>query len=230
MMDPLDQRLKNARQAWEQSLQRPIRELRQSLQEERAEDVARLAGAVLEEGQMRLSHFGAPFVLEVPPFAPPASCEIPAATQALVLYYLATADGAPLSNHWVAFRELPGGSFYAEAFQGYTGRRLAAFFGNALSSFEQACRSLGGQKEEFAEAAFRFQAFPRVPLLAALWAGDEEFDPRGAILFDSTACHYLPIDACAIVGSSLVQRLIRAGEEQGEKVSRTSTTPLTAME
>ncbi len=230
MMDPIEQRLKKAHQAWEQSLQRPILDLRRSLQDRPTERLARLAGAVLQGAQVQLAHFGAPLVLQLPAFAPPPGREIPTATQALLLYYLVTADGAPLSGRWVAFRELPGGSFYHEAFQGYAGSRLAAYFGNALPAFEQACQTQGGQKSDFVEAAFRFEAFPRLPLLAVLWAGDEEFAARGAILFDSTACHYLPIDACAIVGSSLVQRLIRTGEQLGEKASSTSTTPLTAME
>lgn len=230
MSDLIEQRLRNAREAWDQSLRRPILDLRRSLQEKGAERVAHQAGAELQGGQVQLTHFGARFVLELPDYAPPEGTEIPTATQALLLYYLVTADGAPLSERWVGFRELPGGSFYHEAFQGYAGNRLAAFFGMTLPAFELACRTLGGERSSFAETAFRFQAFPRFPLLAVVWAGDEEFAPRGAILFDSTACHYLPLDACAIVGSSLVQRLIRAGEQLGKKPSSTSTTPLTAME
>ena len=230
MIGPMEERLKRARQAWEESLQRPILDLRRSLQEREPAQVASLAGAVLQEDEIHLAHFGASLVLELPGFTPPAAVEVPAATQTLMLYYLATADGTPPSERWVAFRELPGGSFYHEAFQGYAGNRLAAYFGKALPLFEQASRSLGGRKSDFAQAAFRFEAFPRLPLLAAVWEGDEEFAARAAILFDSTACHYLPVDACAIVGSSLVQRLIRAGEKMGLKPSPASTTPLTAME
>ena len=35
----------------------------------------------------------------------------------MFLYYLQTADGSPLKGKWVAFRDLPGGMFYHQAYQ-----------------------------------------------------------------------------------------------------------------
>jgi len=55
-----------------------------------------------------------------------------------------------------------------------------------------------------------FQALPRVPLMLTYWLGDEDFPSSCKVLFDESASHYFPIDACAILGSMLTGRVIRA--------------------
>ena len=130
--------------------------------------------------------------------------------QALLLYYLTTADGAPLTGEWIAFSDLPDGRFYNQAFQGYTGKELARLFQNDRVAFERAAQSLGGVHQPLGDAAYAFQALPRVPLLAVYWQGDEDFPSSCQVLFDAAARHYLPTDAYAILGSTLTRRLIKA--------------------
>jgi hypothetical protein len=130
--------------------------------------------------------------------------------QALLLYYLTTADGAPLSGEWIAFSDLPDGRFYNQAFQGYTGQELARNFQDDRAAFERAAQALGGVRWPLGDAAFAFQALPRVPLLAVYWQGDEDFPSTCQVLFDAAASHYLPTDAYAILGSTLTRRLIKA--------------------
>lgn len=130
--------------------------------------------------------------------------------QALVLYYLVTADGAPLTGRWLSFADLPDGRMYNAAFQGYSGDEIAKKFGSGLEAFRSACAKAGGRFVEIGSASFVFQALPRVPLMATYWLGDEDFPSSCRILFDESASHYLPIDACAILGSTLTRRLIRS--------------------
>jgi hypothetical protein len=139
--------------------------------------------------------------------------ELPLVNQALLLYYFATADGAPSEQGWVAFSELPDGRFYNQAFQGYTGRELARQFQNEFQAFENAAWALGGTKIKSGpnlpgDLAFAFQALPRVPLLVAAWQGDEDFPSSFQILFDASVSHYLSTDSCAILGSMLTRKLI----------------------
>jgi Domain of unknown function (DUF3786) len=136
--------------------------------------------------------------------------QLPAFDQALLLYYLTTADGLPLSGEWIAFSDLPDGRFYNQAFQGYTGKELARLFQDDRAAFERAAQALGGVRQPLGDAAFAFQALPRAPLLAVFWQGDEDFPSSCQILFDAAASHYLPTDAYAILGSTLTRRLIKA--------------------
>lgn len=129
---------------------------------------------------------------------------------AMFLYYLKTADGFPHVGKWVAFRDLPGGMFYHQAYQGYSGDRLAKAIDNRIGVFERAAKSLGGVKLETGDAAFAFDALPRVKVAAVYYAADEDFPASANVLFDESASHYLPTDALAGVGSALVDRLIGA--------------------
>lgn len=129
---------------------------------------------------------------------------------AMLLYYLVTADGVPLTRRWVSFADLPDGRMYNAAFQGYSGDEIVKLFGFDLDGFKSACAKAGGQPAEAGSASFVFQALPRVPLMLTYWLGDEDFPSSCKVLFDESISHYLPIDACAILGSTLTGRVIRA--------------------
>ncbi|MBM3123542.1 MAG: DUF3786 domain-containing protein [Chloroflexi bacterium] len=133
---------------------------------------------------------------------------LPAFQQTLLLYYLNTADGAPATGRWVSFADLPGGRFYHPAFQGYSGDEVVKAFGVDLDSFRRACRSAGGCEIARGDASFLFIALPRLSLMMTYWLGDEDFPSSCKVLFDESACHYLPIDGCALMGSNLVRRLL----------------------
>ena len=127
---------------------------------------------------------------------------------ALLLYYLLTADDSSLSRKWVSFADLPDGRMYNAAFQGYSGDEVVKAFGFDLDEFRSACVNAGGQSVEVGSASFVFQALPRVPLMLTYWLGDEEFPSSCKVLFDESASHYVPIDACAILGSMLTRKVI----------------------
>jgi hypothetical protein len=133
----------------------------------------------------------------------------------LILFYLVTADGTPKAGRWISFRELPDGLFYHQAFQGYTGRRLAQHFGNDLAAFQQAARAAGGFSLSLGDASFSFRALPRVELAAVYWLGDEDIPANATILFDAAACHYLSTDGLAHLGSQLIGRLIAHSQTEG---------------
>jgi hypothetical protein len=135
--------------------------------------------------------------------------ELPDFQQALFLYYFFTADGAPLTGSWVSFADLPDGRMYNQAFQGYSGNEVVKAFGMDIEAFKRASTAAGGQPVSIGDASFRFQALPCVPLLLTYWLGDEDFPSSCKVLFDSSATHYLPIDGCAMLGSQLVQKVLK---------------------
>jgi hypothetical protein len=133
----------------------------------------------------------------------------------MLAHYLNCADGSPIADRWISFRELPGGGFYHRAFQGYSGDRLAAAFGQLPERFDAVCMQCNGVKlDALAPHAFAFQPLPRVSLAAVLWPGDGEFHAKGSILFDASGSHYLPIDGLAMLASALTRRLEKARREK----------------
>lgn len=192
-------------------------ELRLLLQEADPQRLAVRSGCTYIEiergaGIFQLTFWGKPVSIDFPAFIardPQSLTELPALNQAMLLYYLHTADGTPLTGRWISFADLPDGRFYNQAFQGYTGGELQRCFKNDCESLKQAALSSSGILLPGAPGnlAYCFQALPRLPLLLVIWEGDEDFPASFQILFEAATAHYLPTDACAILGSTLTGRL-----------------------
>ncbi len=134
------------------------------------------------------------------------------ATRILLLHYLLRADGTPLADRWIAFRNLPGGLGYEAAFRGRASLRLARAFGQDGAAFEAAARALGGEPLTFGDYSFLFRLLPRVWLAVVLHLADEEFPAEVNILFDAAIGHYLPTEDLAVLAGILAGRLIRAAK------------------
>lgn len=192
----------------------------QSVREELAgvdpEMLARNTGVQFDsEAQgFELSVFGRDFFVPYPTFiAREAAVEHHEGSvwmQALLAHYFRTADGTPLKGRWISFREMPCAIHYDKAFQGYTGDKLATAFGNDLKRLDDACRRLRGKPISVGDVGYQFDVLPRVPVVVAYWAGDEDFPPTAKLLFDESACHYLPTDAFAAVGARLTNMVLHA--------------------
>jgi len=200
----------------ESGLERRIHDLRAELKTQDKLSMARNTDAVYSGGLFHLEVWNRPVQISERDFIAfdvqdGTACDV--VTQAMLAYYFHTSDGTPIRGEWTAFRELPDGQFYASAFQGYTGNKLARTFGDKIDLFAQAAAMTNGRAQPFGDAAFAFQALPRVPVAVVCWLGDEDFPTSYSILFDDSIHHHLPTDACAILGSMLTAKLaaIKAG-------------------
>lgn len=155
----------------------------------------------------------------------------------VVLHYLMTALGSapalssapadgnvpaeqalPPAARWLTFRELPDGLFYAQAFAVHAEDLLARRFGNDAGALGRAAQTVDGQPLATPagaglappDAAYRFQAFPRLALAVQLWEGDEEFPGRVQVLFDAHAGHTLPTEDLSGIGDWLAHKLAHA--------------------
>ena len=208
--DVIDQ----AHHAWQESMLRQMETLRASMQEYTPEVIAVRCGGLYKEGNIRLTFWGQQVAISWPDLK---TCHLPdekpcsTFDAAMLLYYLHSADGAPMADRWIGFRELPAGGFYHQAFQGYSGDILARDLGEQPEVFDRAARKLEGWHiPALAPYAYAFQPLPRIRMAAVLWPGDEEFSSRASVLFDASASHYMPTDGLALLGAGLARRLIRA--------------------
>jgi len=191
-------------------------ELRAALRAHDPELIAERSGSSYQafdsaRGELHIPLWGRVCVLTFPDLAGHFDTgePLPSIYSAMLLYYLTTSDGFPLTSSWDSFGDLPGGRTYNQAFQGYTGDEISKVFGLELDAFKSACEKAGGEFIPLGDAAYRFQSLPRIPVLVVYHLGDEDFPSTCIILFDSSATHYVPIDACAILGSMLAQRIIK---------------------
>lgn len=207
----------NAR-SWLETLVPVVEEMRHELRGRDPQRLAEWSGAEyralqIGTGELRLTYNRRQYRITYPDlvaYEMGSGKECPLNLQSLFLYYLHHADGTPPAGRWISFRELPGGGFYHQAFQGYTGDRLIRELGDDLAGFCLAARRLGGRSEAIGSATFSFQVLPRVSLAVVYWQGDEDFVSRAQVLFDASASHYLPTDGLAVLGSRLVDHLLAA--------------------
>lgn len=202
-----------ARRAWEASMLQQIEALRIALRQQAPATLAARCGGQFTQNAIRLRYWGREVSVSWPALqATDLSSGQPCTTfdAAMLLYYLHNADGTPPTARWIGFRDLPDGAFYNQAFQGYSGDRVARAFGENPQAFHQAAQALAGQHlPALAEHAYAFDPLPRIRLAAVLWPGDEDFPARASILFDAAASHYMTTDGLALLGSGLAGRLIK---------------------
>jgi hypothetical protein len=127
----------------------------------------------------------------------------------LILHYLTAAKGTPATNRLITFGELPGCASYFPVFQQLAVVPLLNRFGEEPELLLEAAAKLRGQKAHYEDVSVIISAFSRVPVTIVLWRGDDEFSPRGSIMFDSAISDYLPTEdireVCGIIARKLVK-------------------------
>lgn len=210
----IDRSPARARQAWEDSMLRQVEALRDDIRRRGLQTVAAASGADLTRDGLTLLYWGDTIRVSFPELsAHPSEGDAACSTfdTAMLLYYLHRADGTAPSGEWIGFRQLPDGAFYHQAFQGYSGDRIAQAFAENHEAFASAMHRLSGEPlPALGSLAFGVRPLPLIRLAAVLWPGDEDLSSRAAVLFDSAASHHLPTDGLALLGSGLVGRLLRS--------------------
>ena len=204
-------------QGWYDKLAPLVAGSRDRLRELKVSKLVLRSGCSQEpDGTLRLTFFWRDYRIHRPDFVvtrADTGDEPSSFIQALILTYLITADGTTPSGRWVAFRSLPDGMFYAQAFRGYAEDRLVRELGEeGIEAFRRGVEQLGGEPLEIGDAGQAFRVLPRVQLAAVYWLGDEDFASRASVLFEETAPHYMSTDGLAILGSHLASAIVKAAQ------------------
>jgi hypothetical protein len=201
-----------AQQTWEESMLESLDRLREEVRKKQPQVIAAHCDIDFQEEKFHFQYWGNPVTVQWPELEAVDQAGQPLSVfdTAMLTFYLQTADGSPMADRWIGFRELPNGAFYNQAFQGYSGNRVANTFGEKPELFDEAAQALGGWRlSGLANNAFAFQPLPCIRLAAVLWPGDDEFPSKASILFDASASHYMTTDGLALLGSGLTGRLIK---------------------
>jgi len=132
----------------------------------------------------------------------------------LILHYLLSAKGAPITNRLIAFKELPGGGNYFRTFSKRAIEPLVEHFGEQPHLLIHAAEKLGSRRVVYGDVAVAFNAFSRVPVTIILWHGDEEFPPQANILFDAVISDYLSTYDITVLCESITWNLIKFSRER----------------
>lgn len=175
-------------------------------------EVARNAGAGYdpEIRMFKVIYLGETFTVSFPDGAvnlPGKDQEVPIVTKILILHYLATANGAPLQNKYISFKELPDGAIYIEPFTNRAIRPMLKYFADYQREFVDLAKTLDAREESLGDTSVTVFPFPRVPITYVIWSGDDEFPASGNILFDASAPCYLPTEDYALLSGLIIHHL-----------------------
>ena len=136
--------------------------------------------------------------------------EVPIRDKILILHYLTSAKGSPISNKVIAYRELPEGANYFSTFYKRAIKPLLDYFGKEPRLLIEAAKKLGGYEADYGDVAVTIDAFSRVPITLILWRGDDEFAPEGSILFDSTISDHLSTEDINVLCETTAWKLVKS--------------------
>jgi hypothetical protein len=191
----------------------------------RAEEPGRLATragvrwtGVEQEGLLEIPAFGTRVDLTWPslefrpaPGPPPVAGILSSFPWRLIaLHYLAGATGEEPGEDWISYRELPDGLFYANTITREVEEPLAGLYGRTPETFTQAGRALAGEPLKVGDVALLFRPLPRVPVLFALWAEDEEFPGKVKVMYERRGARNLPLQDLRIL-ADLLGGLLKRG-------------------
>ena len=137
----------------------------------------------------------------------PSEGEVPIQEQVLILHYM-QAPKCHITERWVAYREIPGASFYFAAFIKRAIDPLKKAFGKDVAALTGLAEKLGGVSLSYGDVSYEFRLFPKVPVQLVLWQGDEEFPSEANILFDASIEQVLLPEDIAWLAGMLVYRLM----------------------
>jgi len=128
-------------------------------------------------------------------------------SSAIILHFLLTADGAPLTGKWILYRELPDGLFYSDTIPGIL-QPLIKKYECSGTDFLKRILEIGGKIDKNFKFAGVVYPFKKFPVLFMFEEKDEEFEADMRVLFDSSASHYLKSDIIKTLVVYTVKKLL----------------------
>jgi len=132
----------------------------------------------------------------------------PQVLEIIFLHYLTSEGTKRPEGKLISYREVPGALFYEPKFIQRAVNPVVRCFGGAPEKLIETGEALGGVKSTEGDASVKINLLPYLPVTYILWAGGDEFEPAGAILFDRTAPGRLCAEDLAVVVSLGAYELI----------------------
>ncbi|MDF1592403.1 MAG: DUF3786 domain-containing protein [Desulfobacterales bacterium] len=129
-----------------------------------------------------------------------------------IIYYLLKSKDIEISGEWISEKDIPGGATFFRGPHEIPTRLICRQFNNNVEAFRNKCEQLHGLPMDMADAAYRFEITPRIPVSVLYWAGDDDFPPEAKILYDRTITEHLSTD---IIFALAVGICTRIGETFG---------------
>jgi len=135
--------------------------------------------------------------------------EVPIKEKIIILHYLNGVKREQTVQEWISYKDIPSARFYLDAFNRRVKQPLVGAFGEEPDRLVSFAKDLyAATNSSFGDFSVLIQALPRIPVALALWKGDDEFPPDGAILFDRSIQDILSAEDISELSSMIVYPLV----------------------
>ncbi len=124
-----------------------------------------------------------------------------------MLHYLLSAQAIALLGEWISEKDVPSGAAFFRGPHTLPTQDITRRYGNDARAFCRRCEALQGTPLPMADAAYRFEITPRIPVAALYFLGDEDFPPESKLLFDATITRHLAPDVLFALAVAVCHRL-----------------------
>ena len=128
--------------------------------------------------------------------------------QILLIQYMMSDYGGPLTGKEVSEKDLPGGVTFFQGPHALHVRPIVKRFGTDPEGFEAAARKLGAIPVESGDKGMKFFPFPMFPVTYVLWVADDEFPASVSVLFDGSIEHRFTLDMVFALVWTLTERIV----------------------
>ena len=123
------------------------------------------------------------------------------ALEIIFLHYLTSEGTKQPDGKLISYREVPTALFYEPKFIQRAVNPIVRSFGKNPEKLIETGERLGGVKSNAGKFAITINLLPYLPVTYMIWAGDDEFEPSGNILFDKTAPGWLCAEDLVVAAS-----------------------------
>lgn len=137
----------------------------------------------------------------------------------VLAHYLMHGGRGEPSRRFVPYREIPGGCDFSRNLSITVEGRVASFFAGKRETLIRASEAIGGTRTEpetSCDAAFVFEALPKVPIMFTFYDEDDDFPAEVKVFFDALALHFLDLECLAVVGMLLASELEEAANRDAQ--------------
>jgi len=190
------------------------------------DDVAFNSSARLADGILSLELLGETFIIKErgKNITVSSGREPKISEKILLLHYLVTADGSPLTREEVTLENIPGAAFYYPTYKARSIDLIIRRFasapadpqGHPVGDFIKAAQKIGfNPAKEGRQYRLKSLALPNVPISFIIWESDigQPAIETLKVLYDTGITRYLPLEDIIIITEMIAHRIIKTGAE-----------------
>lgn len=121
------------------------------------------------------------------------------ASEILILRYLVNSKESILSEKYITYKETEGGYVYYNNFKTRTLQKFINEYGKNTNKFTDNMLKIRASKVNLGDLSYKVKFINEVYVVFVIWEGDEELEPSGNILFDSSINNHFDAEDLAVI-------------------------------